>query len=76
MDNNTREQFGSRLGYILVSAGCAIGIGNVWKFPYICGQYGGAIFMLIYLPPMTSSNRRAPNGTGTAGFPSSAVPCS
>ena len=38
MDNNTREQFGSRLGYILVSAGCAIGIGNVWKFPYICGQ--------------------------------------
>ena len=49
MDNQTREQFGSRLGYILVSAGCAIGIGNVWKFPYICGQYGGAIFMLIYL---------------------------
>lgn len=48
MDNN-REQFGSRLGYILVAAGCAIGIGNVWKFPYICGQYGGAIFMLIYL---------------------------
>ncbi|MBO4382931.1 MAG: sodium-dependent transporter, partial [Clostridia bacterium] len=49
MPNNDREQFGSRLGYILVSAGCAIGIGNVWKFPYICGQYGGAIFMLIYL---------------------------
>ncbi|MBP5271344.1 MAG: sodium-dependent transporter [Clostridia bacterium] len=49
MGNNSREQFGSRLGYILVSAGCAIGIGNVWKFPYICGQYGGAIFMLIYL---------------------------
>lgn len=49
MDNSAREQFGSRLGYILVSAGCAIGIGNVWKFPYICGQYGGAIFILIYL---------------------------
>lgn len=49
MGNNSREQFGSRLGYILVSAGCAIGIGNVWKFPYICGQYGGAVFMLIYL---------------------------
>ena len=49
MSNNSREQFGSRIGYILVSAGCAIGIGNVWKFPYICGQYGGAIFMLIYL---------------------------
>ena len=44
-----REQFGSRLGFILVSAGCAIGIGNVWKFPYMCGQYGGAAFILIYL---------------------------
>jgi len=44
-----REQFGSRLGFILVSAGCAIGIGNVWKFPYMCGAYGGAAFILIYL---------------------------
>ena len=44
-----REQFGSRLGFILVSAGCAVGLGNVWKFPYICGQYGGATFILIYL---------------------------
>lgn len=44
-----REGFGSRLGFILVSAGCAIGIGNVWKFPYLCGQYGGAAFILIYL---------------------------
>ena len=44
-----REKFGSRLGFILVSAGCAIGIGNVWKFPYICGVYGGAAFILIYL---------------------------
>ena len=44
-----RESFGSRLGFILVSAGCAIGIGNVWKFPYICGAYGGAAFILIYL---------------------------
>lgn len=44
-----RENFGSRLGFILVSAGCAIGLGNVWKFPYICGQYGGAAFILIYL---------------------------
>ena len=46
---NTREKLGSRLGFILISAGCAIGIGNVWKFPYITGQYGGAIFVLIYL---------------------------
>lgn len=44
-----RENFGSRLGFILVSAGCAVGLGNVWKFPYICGQNGGAAFVLIYL---------------------------
>ena len=44
-----REHLGSRLGFILLSAGCAIGIGNVWKFPYIAGQNGGAIFVLIYL---------------------------
>jgi NSS family neurotransmitter:Na+ symporter len=44
-----REKLGSRLGFILLSAGCAIGIGNVWKFPYIVGQYGGGIFVLIYL---------------------------
>ena len=44
-----RETFGSRLGFILVSAGCAVGLGNVWKFPYICGQYGGAAFIVIYL---------------------------
>lgn len=44
-----RERFGSRLGFILISAGCAIGLGNVWRFPYITGQYGGAAFVLIYL---------------------------
>ena len=44
-----REKFGSRLGFILVSAGCAVGIGNVWKFPYMTGKYGGAAFILIYL---------------------------
>ena len=43
------EHLGSRLGFILLSAGCAIGIGNVWKFPYITGQNGGAIFVLIYI---------------------------
>ncbi|MDO4554212.1 MAG: sodium-dependent transporter [Lachnospiraceae bacterium] len=46
---NEREKFGSRLGFILVSAGCAVGIGNVWKFPYMTGKYGGAAFILIYL---------------------------
>ena len=44
-----RESLGSRLGFILLSAGCAIGIGNVWKFPYMVGQNGGGIFVLIYL---------------------------
>ena len=44
-----KEQFKSRLGFILVSAGCAIGLGNVWKFPYICGENGGAAFIVIYL---------------------------
>ena len=43
-----RESFGSRLGFILISAGCAIGLGNVWRFPYIVGKYGGAFFILIY----------------------------
>ena len=44
-----RENFGSRLGFILVSTGCAIGIGNVWKFPFIAGQCGGSVFVLFYL---------------------------
>ena len=44
-----REKLGSRLGFILLSAGCAIGIGNVWKFPYLAGQYGGAAFVLFYI---------------------------
>ncbi|MBQ9929108.1 MAG: sodium-dependent transporter [Lachnospiraceae bacterium] len=44
-----RESFKSRLGFILISAGCAIGIGNVWKFPYVTGQNGGGIFVLFYL---------------------------
>ena len=47
--NEVRGQFQSRLGFILVSAGCAIGIGNVWKFPYIAGANGGAVFVLFYL---------------------------
>ena len=46
---NNRERFSSRLGFILISAGCAVGLGNVWRFPYITGQYGGAVFVLVYL---------------------------
>ena len=44
-----RERFKSRLGFLLVSAGCAIGIGNVWRFPYVAGQNGGGFFVLLYL---------------------------
>ena len=44
-----REIFKTRLGFLLIAAGCAVGIGNVWRFPYIVGQYGGAYFVLIYL---------------------------
>ena len=44
-----REKFGSRLGFILISAGCAIGLGNVYRFPITTGAYGGAVFVLIYV---------------------------
>ncbi len=44
-----REQLASRIGFLLISAGCAIGLGNIWRFPYITGKYGGAAFVLIYL---------------------------
>lgn len=44
-----RETFSSRMGFVLISAGCAIGLGNVWRFPYITGKYGGAAFVLLYL---------------------------
>ena len=46
---NQREKLSSRLGFILISAGCAIGLGNVWRFPFITGQYGGAAFVILYL---------------------------
>ena len=44
-----RESLATRLGFILVSAGCAIGLGNVWRFPFITGRYGGAAFVIVYL---------------------------
>lgn len=49
MGMNERERFGSRIAFILISAGCAIGLGNVWRFPYVVGAYGGGAFLLIYL---------------------------
>ena len=48
-EQKERETLASRLGFLLLSAGCAIGLGNVWRFPYITGKYGGAAFVLIYL---------------------------
>lgn len=50
---NNRDSFKSRLGFLLVSAGCAIGIGNVWKFPYITGEYGGR-FSFSFIWPFCS----------------------
>ena len=49
MSNQPREKLGSRMGFILLSAGCAIGCGNVWKFPWMTGQYGGGGFVLVYV---------------------------
>ncbi|EKV56730.1 sodium-dependent transporter [Brachyspira hampsonii] len=49
MDNEKRERLSNRIGFIIVSAGCAIGLGNIWRFPYITGKYGGALFVIIYL---------------------------
>ena len=62
-----REKFSSRLGFILISAGCAIGLGNVYRFPITTGAYGGAFFVLIYIaflvllgiPVMTASSQSA-----------------
>lgn len=49
MSANTRESLGSRLGFLLLTAGCAIGLGNIWRFPYVTGKYGGACFVAFYL---------------------------
>ena len=49
MSDKSRESLGSRLGFLLLTAGCAIGLGNIWRFPYIVGRYGGACFVLFYL---------------------------
>ena len=47
--NVEREQLASRIGFLFISAGCAVGLGNVWRFPFITGKYGGAAFVLVYL---------------------------
>ena len=60
-----RENFKSRTGFLLVSAGCAIGIGNVWRFPYVTGENGGGLFVLFYLAFLVKSQRA--NGTFTVG---------
>ena len=82
-----RESFKSRLGFLLVSAGCAVGIGNVWKFPYVVGQNGGGWFVLLYLLFLAGPAGRAPSratrpwkrmaksGISTAGLPFLAAIC-
>ena len=58
-----RENFKSRTGFLLVSAGCAIGIGNVWRFPYVTGENGGGLFVLFYLAFLVlMGNSRSDNG--------------
>src|SRR5699024_1499736 len=72
----TRESFASRLGFILVSAGCAIGIGNVWRFPTVTGENGGGVFVLFYLlflvimgiPVLTMELAVGRAGRGSAGM--------
>ena len=62
-----RDTFQSRIGFLLVSAGCAIGIGNVWRFPFVAGQNGGGLFVVIYLlflllmglPVLTMEDRKS-----------------
>ena len=49
MPDNNRESLGSRLGFLLLTAGCAIGLGNIWRFPYVTGKYGGACFVAFYI---------------------------
>ena len=51
-----RESLGSRLGFIMLSVGCAGGLGNVWRFPYVAGAYGGGIFVLLYVPRVLLEN--------------------
>ena len=73
--NMKRESFRSRLGFLLVSAGCAIGIGNVWRFPYVTGKNGGGYFVLFYIlcllimgvpvPTMTIATAKIPISTGS-----------
>ena len=59
MESQNRESFASRIGFILVSAGCAIGIGNVWKFPYITGVNGGGVVRTFFLPYLPFDNGSA-----------------
>ena len=63
-----REHFASRLGFILISAGCAIGLGNVWRFPYIAGEYGGAAF-IVHLPHLPRHLGTARHGHGVRRRP-------
>ena len=49
MEQKSRSSFSSRIGFVLAAAGSAVGLGNLWRFPYLAAQYGGGIFLLVYL---------------------------
>lgn len=70
-----RENFQSRLGFLLVSAGCAIGIGNVWKFPYVTGENGGGVFVLFYLLFLVIMGVPVLTMELAVGVPAARVPC-
>lgn len=63
-----REHFSSRLGFILITAACSIGLGNIWRFPYVTGKYGGASFVIFYLF-FFSNTGPADCGDGICGGP-------
>lgn len=72
----SRESFKSRLGFILVSAGCAIGIGNVWRFPFVAGQNGGGLFVLFYLIFLIAMGLPSGIDNGISGRKSQQKECS
>ena len=49
MDNNKRSSFSGKLGFVLAASGASVGLGNIWRFPYLCAKYGGGIFLLVYI---------------------------